>query len=196
MLRFTLRLLLHFSITTECYVIIHVFKFLFFVNLSQSILSDFQSYLLSILKSFNNHISPLVFEIKPIIYQLKIALKTVNFLWTPSYLCILGNEPTHNLATFLSGFSSCIVDLQFLFMTSNTFQNFSWSFLSLNCATWHRLISPFIHCYPGFKGLQTFPDSLLYILHDYILVKTFFSIIFVFLSILHSSAPLIFFKFV
>lgn len=122
LLRFTLHLLLHFSITTECYVIIHVLKFLFFVNYkSQPILSDFQSYLLSILKSFNNHISPLVLEIKPITYQLKIALKTVNFLWTPSYLCILGNEPTHNLATFPPGFSSCIVDLQFLFMTSNTF---------------------------------------------------------------------------
>lgn len=92
----------HFSssFTAECYAIRSALQYIYSTNICNILTaSDSQSCLLVLLSNpFNFFISPLILIIKSLVYRLHLVNKTVNFLWTPSHLGIVGNETADRVA--------------------------------------------------------------------------------------------------
>jgi len=151
------------SFTAECYAIISALEFVFSLeNNIILIVTDSQSCLFAISSNpFNSSLSPLVLLIKSLIYCLSLINKTVQFLWVPSHVGILGNERADHLAFFTKGFSHislCKIPaldlLPFLRKLLHNSWESKWSSLPSNYASWHRSICPSIPLHPWFLGLE------------------------------------------
>ena len=88
------------SFTAECYAIYEALLFISNTDPGNYLIAtDSLSCLLALVSNpFNSKLSPLVLRIKSFIYYLNNSHRSIQFLWIPSHIGILGNEVADRLA--------------------------------------------------------------------------------------------------